>query len=317
MKNWQILGGVLFLVGFSASSTLSPNLRTVPASVAEALCNGQFDLKTFWDAKVFDVQIEGALLRQSNPLILSALQTRAVELAEKQGYLGYSAGLCSKTSGWILAFPARTPLLVDGYKIQMSEFGGCTEAIKVFWASDQSGRSRELLGKAGQFSIPKVEAGFFGIECGPVNGVGIAREFYLGSSRHHSYTPPLLENIGGGSHSAKLHKWINKVRAREGLMAVSLALDLSEAAKDLAVNQNVQHDSEALESWRKKLSQKKINLIGEDRVTGSSLEEAIFLLWASPRHRDLLLHPTVTLIGIEAAPTQRGGVFMSILGASK
>jgi hypothetical protein len=82
--------------------------------------------------------------------------------------------------------------------------------------------------------------------------------------------------------------WINQVRKLENLEPLkSVKL---RRAPDLSRDETPLHD-------RKKLreiavlarNQQKLSLVGEDRVIARSTEDAAWLLWNSPRHRDLLL----------------------------
>jgi hypothetical protein len=59
-----------------------------------------------------------------------------------------------------------------------------------------------------------------------------------------------------------------------------------------------------LENEQKRLNNKGLKLLGEDRSRARSLEEALTLLWLSPLHRNLLLHPDAKYLGINVNQDQ-------------
>ncbi len=90
-----------------------------------------------------------------------------------------------------------------------------------------------------------------------------------------------------------LFTWINSVRQREGQAPLKVGVLTPKQIKSLAATGLV-HQREILLSLKQEFEQKGFSFVGEDRVIGRSLPEKAWLLWNSPRHRDLLLHPEAT-----------------------
>lgn len=85
-----------------------------------------------------------------------------------------------------------------------------------------------------------------------------------------------------------LFAWINEARKLENLHPLS-PIRLRHAP-DLSKAQTSLHDRKKLrEIAALARNQQKLSLVGEDRVIARSTEDAAWLLWNSPRHRDLLL----------------------------
>lgn len=329
---------------FRLAAAENPKLRVLPPEIAEAFCRGQFDLKALWAAKMFDVQVEGRRLQsQGHQTEISeiVLERRSRALAQELNFHGFSFGTCAPSAqggGWVAAFPSATPLEISGTAVRVSERTGCESHLTCAWVSENRGTSKrlpDLNGLDGDsiFELPKDQTGFFTLECPSKNG--IAQEFYFGPIGVPLSKFPYGEKLetAAGSDIGRVLDWINVIRLEHGLHAVSLDTAqernipadilnlrrtisshgvLTDGARDLARSGRVQHSAKMLTFWKNKLAANHIQLIGENRSRGSTLSEAGFLLWASPRHRDLLLNERANILGIDIVKS-RDGVFLGVL----
>ena len=337
----------LLLFGFLPFRLIAaenPKMRVLPPEITEAFCRGQFDLKTLWAAKIFDVQVEGRRLKNQiggREISEKLLKERSKSLALDLNFHGFSFGACppnAQGGGWIAVFPSATPIEINGNAIRVSEKTGCKSHLTGARVAELRGPSTVLpdlnrLKNDSVFELPKDQTGFFTLECPSQDG--IAQEFYFGPIGAPSSKVPYgstLEAVGG-SEINKVIEWINLIRLEHGLQAlnrssalVNNSLEakttlknpknseelLMQAARDLTSSGRVQHSGKMLTYWKNKLAEDHIQLVGENRSRGATLSEAAFLLWASPRHRDLLLSERVNVLGIDVV-TSRDGVLLGIL----
>ena len=115
------------------------------------------------------------------------------------------------------------------------------------------------------------------------------------------FTPeevPFIELLNS-QDIASFNDWINTVRLQAGLnLLKDDNIHLQASSKRLAKRMTVRHDRRQLRQERKTLSEHELELLGENRVEGVSYEEMAWLLWNSPRHRNLLLNPKATHVSI-------------------
>ena len=96
-----------------------------------------------------------------------------------------------------------------------------------------------------------------------------------------------------GNYAPAIQRWINGMRTAARLPALAEVGTMDhghDIDQDLlALNESIHHDTQHLKSVESMIRKSGGIFIGENRVKGQDLSEMAWLLWNSPRHRDLLL----------------------------
>ncbi len=96
----------------------------------------------------------------------------------------------------------------------------------------------------------------------------------------------------------RMQGWLNMIRKREGRSSVDFNNSvLREVAQNFGVKGSIEHEKSMKVRMQKLALHSELRLVGENRVQGRSLHELAWLLWNSPRHRDLLLSQVSTSVG--------------------
>lgn len=112
--------------------------------------------------------------------------------------------------------------------------------------------------------------------------------------------------INGSTDEDALFVWINDQRKILNLSPLELNDELANAAKISLGDMAIRHNRKGLQDLRQSLGNKNIDPLGEDRVSGVSINELAGLLWMSPSHRDLLIDPSAEVVGCSVKKTDRG-----------
>lgn len=304
---------VLFLVNRATSAFGGAGLliqRKIPKKLAEAFCSGDFTFQTMWLHGLYDAQVEGSLIMSNTgtkKLPMSIATERAREIAIQTKKNGYASGSCAQGMLWAAAFTSSEPLAIKNDWLDLSSHKSyCAGDVGVHWVAAQQGSSVKIPEVRNRYKLPKKD-GYVSVVCSTENG---PIEVFLAPVGKSKIGLPVGLAANNMDEAQQVLSWINAVRAREGKNAISLGAPLMESSKALSGAGAVTHDIRKINEESQRLKALHFNLLGEDRVHGKDLEEALTLLWISPLHRDLLLSGAATYAGLTIL--RENGVFLQI-----
>ncbi len=301
----RIIGFWFAWLGFSSiSQALEPVPRKdIAITLGRLFCKGDITPQNLWAEGIFDGQVEGQQVTSPSFVDLreADLWGQAKSLADIRHGGGYAAGLCNQHMGWTAAMPASSPLRRGNNQslgLPKSDLKERCRSWTLYFAASEGGLSKVLATADQGGDVAKIPgAGVASLHCKPKFPRWVGEQvwfFYptLGVKNYADFPEKTrIQDIQLtlGNDQPGLLTWIGAIRAREKLPPLVLSLALSEAASQLLVSDSIDHDVHHMELIRKKLGGSHGQLVGENRVRGQSLQEIAWLLWNSPRHRDLLL----------------------------
>lgn len=322
-----ILTCLLSLLASAASAASQPVVltkpveRTVPVPLASTLCERPIQAADLVGHGLYDAQVDVTVLRpksSQSKIQASLVRQRAVELASASQQLGYSYGVCDNGQGWVMTFPSPEPVAIDSRRLTVSKKAAqhcLPKSLKVLFAAEQKGRSF-LVPLDGELTATLPDSkGYASVVCSPAQFAASGpREWALislGGAKVNA--ADLLPPQGLASQEA-LTEWINQKRFAANLPNLTADGELTAAATGLAARRLIHHDLNALSKIRSALDKKGLEVFGENRVQGKSLAELAGLLWMSPSHRDLLLHPNAEAMGFTLKETEAGFFAVMLVG---
>jgi hypothetical protein len=318
------ISGVLAAAAWAAPAHAAPKAdggrvqhvmrKDVSAPFAAAACDGRLGAspRLAWEAGVFDAQIEGRLLTPiaGAALTPSRLERKAKALARARKFGGYAFGPCPNGSGWVAAFPASAPLAMDAASgtavLPVSELEERCASWRVDFAKQEGGFPKPVTvaqKPRGTVRLGALGDGVASVTCQPraPRWLGPVVWYLLPTGKGPADQPPAAEALSGGeAPQVSLATWVNRVRTREGLAPLEWTSELKDAASVLTVQPGLAHDRLLLQRVSARLADQSVTLHGEDRVRGADATSMAWLLWTSPRHRDLLLRRDATAGGVSA-----------------
>lgn len=297
--------------------------------IARAVCSGSFFHATaaqkaqlLWASKIYDAGVEFHLADEQ----LTA--TSARELADSlqhPGIRAFSFGECPQLKGkskqsrkaWLALFPARHSAEINAKRqLAVTVDDECATLSANFAGTD--GRMKKLVPKNhGNWPLPEAD-GVVSVTCGFDSARGPKQDntkpektnqnkrsrgpelwYTVPTGRGPNLTVPHQNVLTGNSkirvlsdENEALVKWINRIRGDLGLKPiVKLQLD---GQSELLQNPTQLHDRKVLQRMNQVANKKNLGLTGEDRAVGSNLTDVAWLLWNSPRHRELLMNNRAT-----------------------
>ena len=298
-----------------------PVERAVPMPLASTLCERSIQAADLVSNGLYDAQVDVIVLRPKDSQYKiqgSLVKHRAVELATTSQQLGYSYGVCDNGHGWVMTFPSPEPVTLDSRILTVSKKAAqkcLPRSLKVLFAAEQKGRSF-LVPLDGELTATLPDSkGYASVVCSPAQfSASGPREWALislGGAKVNA--ADLLPPQGLASQEA-LTQWINQKRLTANLPSLNIDSELTAASTGLATRKLIHHDLSALSKIRSALGKKGIEVFGENRVQGKSLAEIAGLLWMSPSHRDLLLHPNADAMGFAVKETEAGFFAVMLVG---
>lgn len=288
-KRTTILPG-WWIVLIASSAHASPILRPdLQKPIGQLICAGSqnFFTKELWSYRIFDAQIIGTW--DGN------------KAEDRPGYSGYVSSLCANRR-WVAwthsAFGVEEQ--DDRFVLPEAELATqCRRAVIAFAPAAKG--DIQILGSSG--ISKKAGDGTVGVQCYPKTPKqqGPSLWFLLPVGRG-----PLDEAPFEGARvqaPADILQWVNRARAGVGRAPLIMAPAAAHILTQELASPTVQHDRSALKSIRAKLAQHSIVLLGEDRVQGDNLAQAVWLLWNSPLHRHLLLRADAHWLDIHSQGT--------------
>ncbi|NDE15556.1 hypothetical protein EBZ80_11565 [bacterium] len=285
---------------------MSLALRIIASTeIARAVCLGDFFRATepekahmMWDAGVYDA---GVKFFTTESRLDNA--TAGIVAREKSGagVRAFGFGTCpdgkSGARSWIAFFPSAVAANVKNENLILPEAKDCTDLVVRFVGPSGPSQSVDRVSD-GRWKLPR-QNGIVTATCSHDGAAGKKPSrmgpelwFSIPTRQGPASTVPdsefLKETNPPQDFKRTLATWINKVRERENLgplrqISLADAPDLSKSATPL-------HDRKLMSQLAAiALKVEQLALTGEDRVLARSAQDAAWLLWNSPRHRDLLL----------------------------
>ena len=304
---------VATLCGASPAPTASapPQWRQdLGPAFGATVCAGEVAGKPFaaWAAQAYDAQIEGHVVasRSGHAVALDQLGTRARSLAALRYMAGYSFGLCEGGQrGWIAVVPAPKPLVLGQEQVALPvlELERLCSSYRVDFAARDGGAAgglRSVVINSGIVSVKGMGDGVLSLSCQPrtPRWQGPVLWYLAPVGQGPEMAPPDAESFAVSSAASALVPWLQRLRAKQGLVPLASSDQLSEAAANLVADASLVHNRQLLQKAAAAAKVNDILLLGEDRVRAHDVASMAWLLWNSPRHRQLLLNNDANAIGL-------------------
>jgi len=298
-----------------------PVERTVPMPLASTLCERPIQSADLVSNGLYDAQVDVIVLRpkdSQSKIQGSLVKQRAIELATAAQQLAYSYGVCDNGHGWVMTFPSPEPVTLNSRVLTVSKKAAqncLPKSLKVLFAAEQKGRSF-LVPLDGELTAKLPDSkGYASVVCSPLQFAASGpREWALISLGGAKINAADLLPPQGLSNQEALIQWISQKRLAANLPSLTVDGELTAASSGLAARKLIHHDLNALSKIRSALDKKGLEVFGENRVQGKSLAELAGLLWMSPSHRDLLLHPNAEAMGFTVKETEAGFFAVMLVG---
>ena len=263
----------------------------------------QLDAKNTIALGIYDAQIDVRLIESIAGTALSEkmLKKKSKALAAMKRYLGYTQGICpDQRKGWVAAFPAPGPLLrnANGFEIKSDAIKTSCKTHRFDFAATKGGVSTRLADSK-KIQTAKLGEGIIEVTCQPSfpRWQGPVVWYLAPTSDKALADKPKLVNAD--DRAAALSLWIAGIRSKEGLRPIISNDSLKRAAELLTIDSSVTHNRANTDSIRSKINATdNLRVLGEIRVRGQTAEDLAWMLWHSPRHRDLLLQAEATSYGL-------------------
>ncbi len=298
-----------------------PVERAVPMPLASTLCERPIQSADLVSNGLYDAQVDVIVLRpkdSQSKIQGSIVKQRAVELATATQQLGYSYGVCDNGHGWVMTFPSPVPVTLNSRILTVSKKAAqncLPKSLRVLFSAEQKGRSF-LVPLDGELTAKLPDSkGYASVVCSPLQFAASGpREWALISLGGAKINAADLLPPQGLSNQEALIQWINQKRLAANLPNLTVDGELTAASSGLAARKLIHHDLNALSKIRSALDKKGLEVFGENRVQGRSLAEMAGLLWMSPSHRDLILHPNADAMGFAVRETEAGFFAVMLVG---
>lgn len=284
-------------------------------SFAAAFCPGGLatPAQELWRHGIYDAGIEG---RQVKPIgrqsiSLESMQKRALTLAKVRRYQGYAAAVCPDGRGLAIATPAPAAIVLGSseLKLPLAALSEQCRSFRVDFAASSSTKVAKLEPKGELVDVRHLGAGAVSLTCQPhkPDWSGPVLWALVKVGNDSADTLPEVGALGSGSSTKEqLLSWINSVRRNAKLAPLETNSSLDEQAELLAISKSLRHNRKQLHKSKAQLDNAALRLIGENRVRGKKSSDLAWLLWTSPRHRELLLNTEANSIGLATSPTADG-----------
>ena len=302
----KILATAAFMIFSTASfaAQVAEHRADVKEQLQHLICaeSPQLDARTTIALGIYDAQIDIRLIESiaGTAVTEKMLVKKSKALAAMKRYLGYTQGICTDRKGWVAALPAPEPLIRtdDGFEIESNALSSACKIHRYDFAATKAGVSSRLPDSK-KIRTSKLGAGIIEVTCQPAfpRWQGPIVWYLAPTSVDALAEKPKLTNPEDRATSLAL--WIASIRSNEGLRPIILNDSLNRAAELLTIDSSVTHNRANTDSMREKINAAdSLRVLGEIRVRGQTPEDLAWMLWHSPRHRDLLLKEEATSYGI-------------------
>ncbi|MCX6109116.1 MAG: hypothetical protein NTZ90_05860 [Proteobacteria bacterium] len=317
---------ILFGAGAAPQSAEPLWRRDLSTAFGKAVCAGEIGDKPLaaWAAQAYDAQIEAHLVasRHGQPVATEDLAKRARGLASLRSLAGYSYGLCEGGQrGWIAVVPAPTALKLgqDQWTLPQADLERLCSSYRVDFASrhvDAVRGLKQLVTFGSTVSTKDLGDGTVSLTCQPraPRWQGPVLWYLAPVGKGPETTPPDSDGVATATSTTALVPWLQRLRASQGLPPMAASEALNEAAANLAADGSLVHNRQLLQQATAAVKTKNIELLGEDRVRAHDIASMAWLLWNSPRHRQLLLNKDANIVGIASRAIDDDQLAVLVIG---
>lgn len=318
---------MLVAAGAAAPQSAEPLWRRdLSTAFGKAVCAGEIGDKPLaaWATQAYDAQIEAHLVasRHGQPVATEDLAKRARGLASLRSLAGYSYGLCEGGQrGWIAVVPAPTALKLgqDQWTLPQTDLERLCSSYRVDFAARQVDAVRglkQLVIFGSTVNTKDLGDGTVSLTCQPrtPRWQGPVLWYLAPVGKGPETTPPDGESIAAATSTTALVPWLQRLRASQGLPPMAASEALNEAAANLAADGSLVHNRQLLQQAEAAVKTKNIDLLGEDRVRAHDTASMAWLLWNSPRHRQLLLNKDANVVGIASRAIDDDQLAVLVIG---
>ena len=238
-------------------------------------CAKHNSLRALWQAGIYDTLFSLRTLPQARQA-----EQLARTQAQREGSAGYAYGRCKDGRSWVLSVSAPYAAVVRGHKIKLA--AGLQEhcrSLRARYAPSGWQRTRVLAIASRELSLPRHGNGLAAISClsqqPHKTGPRLLYAFPVGQPVMRA--PLLPPRVQRGQERQAVQQWVAALRVKMGLTALSWQT-LPTTTKRFSVI----HDRTELYAVKQTLRQQRLHLLGENRARGSTLAEALTMLWVSP-----------------------------------
>ena len=275
-KNLSDYAFILMLCLLNSRLTLAENRLDLQHFGAKVLCQTpKLNWQEIWQSGIFDAQISVTVVKTSDRSPLTSAELASVEMFGRSG----AKVNCSPEKVILIGTVAPKPW--EGRVSNASQWCRATAV--------------HVTHRAGGRSVPfqKELDGTGSVTCWPLDkelGPELWYLFPVGLG-------PLPTVPSENSLALGLTTWVQDIRNRHKLSRLEPIELHAETVAKISTG-GLAHRRPVLKALKRDLEKRGLNLTGEDRVKGATLAEKAWLLWNSPRHRDLLLAPNARYLSV-------------------
>ncbi|MBP6218713.1 MAG: hypothetical protein KA436_09015 [Oligoflexales bacterium] len=303
---------------------------SLPADKIETLSFRALSLKIF-DAQIEGFRVESEGEQELSLELLQKMAVQHKKRSYNGLAMGFCPSAKGrKKSAWVAYTPAPTPVVLAEHQIFLpKEVPKYCRSIVAYTAQRDRGRAEkiDLETRTAVIDLPKSFEGTLSYTCQSAEKNGLLPKLWylipIGEGPRE--IPPLWEQAMRRTRESSeetLFRWMELIRQREGLLPLPSPSTFQKEI-DLSSNQDrfpgldsllremvfpvdfsesfflrkeptkevIDHDTQAIKKLKQYFESQKAQLLGEERSVGRDFKEMAWLLWNSPRHRNLLLHP--------------------------
>ena len=247
--------------------------------------------------------------KQGKAIPTNKLALAALKIAKKKKHRSYSHGICKNGSGWIFSSPADHRVFSQKKEVlsfNLKQAQRSCRNIKIDFAHGERDETRRLyrwtpkktLKSPIKINTAFLDSGVISFTCTPLAKHEGHELWFMLPIKSPPQDPPFISLVSRTDISS-LGLWVNALRKEFGLSPVADNNEfLNKSSERLAKKMTVKHDRRILKQEQKALSDHQLKLLGENRVEGENARDMAWLLWNSPRHRNLVLNPNATHLSI-------------------
>jgi len=298
---------LLAVVGPKIRMDLKPKFNNI-------VCNSHIPTHPLdlWKLGIYEAQISGKIFKpfQNKGLQEDFIQVQARNYAGKNNHHSFAWGSCKNNSSWIASFPAGGRMKTS----HRTKYAIAKDTLDSNCKKYQADYIAALGGKKVPLKFTQNDENELVIDASKLADGVVSVSCLPKTPEWQGYTTWFLAPIKNGPpakapfidssyvfNKTKINfiKWINQIRIQEKLQPLKTNdLNLEKATRSLAFSEEIVHDRRSKEMVENLLEKSNLKIVGENRVKGRSYIELAWLLWNSPRHRDLLLSAKATHLGI-------------------
>ena len=271
---------IIFCFTATAWASSSPRLRPDLRHAEKLLCPpAKLELSQAWKLKIYETLLAAKLTTHA----ISA--HTAKNFAAHTANFGYMFGKCKTQKHWLLSVSAPFPAKISHNSLLLNpELKKYCRSLTAMHAPSGLLPASSMPIHKHKITLPQ-QRGLVAVSCRSLHPTRTGpRLLYAIPIKSPSLTVPLMPQQA--TAFAMTSNWIKALRKK----LKRKPLKYLPYKKDQPPRFSVIHDRQELQRQKQKLAQKRIEFVGENRVTGKNVQEALGLLWVSPYHRQLLLH---------------------------